>query len=57
MTDEPQTGQEAIDEMGKAPSLDVFFDRNPRDMDDEEWLALIEVERKNRAIFIEKTGK
>lgn len=55
--DEPQTGQEAIDEIGKTPTLDIFFDRNPREMGDEEWLAVIEGERQKRALFIEKKGK
>lgn len=57
MSDEKQTGQEAIDEMGQAPNLDPFFDRNPYEMGDDEWLALIEANRKERAMYIEKKGK
>lgn len=58
MTDKlRQTGQAAIDQMGQEPTLDAFFDRNPATLSDAELLALIEVERRNRAIFIEKKGK
>lgn len=54
---ERQTGQEAIDEISKAPTLDVFFDRNPKTLSDDDLRQLIEVERKDRALFIEKKGK
>jgi hypothetical protein len=57
MADEPQDGNAAIDEMGKEPSLDLFFDRNPRTLADADLMQLIEIERKNRALFIEKKGK
>ena len=53
-TSEPQDGNAAIDEAAKEPSLDLFFDRNPREMTDADFRQLIEIERKNRALFIEK---
>lgn len=50
-------GNELIDEIGKSPNMDVFFDRNPKGLTDEELLELINNERDARAIFIEKKGK
>lgn len=49
-----QTGNEAVDEMAKEPSVDMFFDRNPRTLTDDELRQLIAVERVKRATFIEK---
>lgn len=48
---------ELIDEIGKEANLDKWFDRNPVEITDEEWLELIERERQQRALFIEKKGK
>lgn len=56
MTD-AKTGPEMVDEIGKDPTLDSFFDRNPKTLSDDDLRALIEVERKNRAMFIEKKGR
>lgn len=54
---EPQDGNESIDEIGKTPNLDLFFDRNPKHLTDDQLLELIKVERQQRALFIEKKGK
>lgn len=50
-------GNELVDEVGKEPTLDAYFDRNPRTLTDDELRQLIEVERSNRAAFIEKRSK
>lgn len=52
-----KTGKEMVDEIAKEPNLDKFFDRNPRDLDDQALRELIEIERGRRALFIEKKGK
>lgn len=57
MTTEEKDANELIDEIGKEANLDKWFDRNPKEITDEEWLELIERERKQRALFIEKKGK
>ena len=54
MTDAPKTGPEIIDEMVKEPTLDTFLDRNPRTMTDEDLRQFIELQRRNRAAYIEK---
>lgn len=54
---ERKDGNEQIDEIGKKPNLDVFFDKNPRDLSDEQLREMIAIERQNRAMFIEKKGK
>lgn len=54
MTAKKLNGPELVDEIAKEPNLDRFFDRNPRDISDEELLELIEIERGRRAMFIEK---
>ena len=56
-TTEPQDGNESIDDIGKTPNLDLFFDRNPKHLSDDDLLELIKVERQQRALFIEKKGK
>lgn len=56
MADE-KTGNEMIDEIAEGPTLDSFFDRNPKTLTDDDLRSLIELERKNRAMFIEKKGK
>lgn len=48
------TGPELVDEIAKEPNLDMFFDRNPKTISDEELLELIEIERGRRALFIDK---
>lgn len=57
MADETQTGNEAIDEISAKPNLDFFFERNPKSLTDEELRHKIEVERQQRAMFIEKKSK
>lgn len=56
--DEVQDGNAAIDEAAQEPNLDfLFFDRNPKTLSDDDLRNMIEIERKNRAIFIEKKSK
>lgn len=57
MADETQTGNEAIDEISTKPNLDFFFERNPKSLTDEELRHKIEIERQQRAMFIEKKSK
>lgn len=52
-----QTGAEAVEEIGKEPTLDSYFDRNPKTLTDEALRQLIETERGNRAAFIDKKQK
>lgn len=52
-----QDGNEAIDEIGKKPNIDMFFDRNPKHLSDEELMRYIEIERMDRARQIAKKGK
>lgn len=54
MNDEPKDGIELVDEIAKEPTLDIFFDRNPRTLSDDDLRELIEIERRKRALFIEK---
>lgn len=55
---ELQDGNEAIDEIAKEPDLDFFFfDRNPKELSDDDLRQKIEIERGRRALFIEKKGK
>lgn len=56
MSDTPD-GNELIDEIAKEPTVDFFFDRNPATLTDDDLRMLVEIERKNRALFIEKKGK
>lgn len=55
MTD--KEANDFIDEIGQDPTLNSFFDRNPKTLTDDDLLRLIEIERQNRALFIEKKGK
>lgn len=51
MTD--KTANEHIDEVRKVNTLDVLLDRHPSTMKwPEDYVAMIEVERKNRALWI-----
>lgn len=54
MSAKEPNGNELIDQIGSLPTLDPFFDRNPRHFTDEQLLELIQGERQRRAIFIEK---
>lgn len=53
MSDEKEAN-DYIDEIGQDPTLNSFFDRNPRSLSDDELRQLIDIERQNRALFIEK---
>lgn len=50
-------GYELITRIGEEPTLDFFYDRNPKFLSDEQLMSLIGIERKSRALFIEKKGK
>lgn len=54
MTTSTLDGNELIDEIGKQPTMDRYFDRNPKELSDSDLLELIETERANRAAFITK---
>lgn len=54
MTSELQDGNAAIDEASEEPSLDFFFDRNPKTLTDDDLRLYIEIERRDRATFISK---
>lgn len=51
-----EDGNAAVDVMAQFPTLDTFFDRNPRDLTDADLMQLINRERAQRALFIEKKG-
>ena len=50
-------GNALIDEIGKEPNLDYFYDRNPATLRESDLRQLVDIERRNRALFIEKKGK
>lgn len=50
-------GNDFIDEISQDPTLNSFFDRNPKGLTDDDLKRLIEIERQNRALFIEKKSK
>lgn len=52
-----KTGSELIDEIAKEPSLDFFYDRNPKSLSHDEYVRLVEIERGKRAMFIQKKSK
>lgn len=54
MPDEVRDGNELIDEIAKVPNLDFFFDANPKSFTEDQFRELIEVQRRERALFIEK---
>lgn len=49
-----KTGNEIVDEIAKEATLARFYDRNPNGLSDEDLLDLVELERKQRALHIEK---
>lgn len=57
MTTSTEDGNELIDKIGEQPTMDFFFDRNPKELSDDDLRRLIDIERGNRAAFIEKKGK
>lgn len=48
----PVQGAEVLAEAIKEPTLDTFLDRHPKTITEGDYLALITVLRKERAIFI-----
>lgn len=54
---EAETGPEVMDAMQETPTLDRFFDRNPRTLTREDFLNKIKAERKLRALYIAKEQK
>lgn len=57
-SNEIETGNEAIDKIAKEPNLDFFFfDRNPKELTDDDLRRMIEIERQRRATFISKKDK
>ena len=55
MTTTPEKdGNDLIDEIGQDPTLNSFFDRNPKSITEDDWMQLVEIERQKRAMFIEK---
>jgi len=57
MADKTPDANALVDEIGKDPTLDLYFDRNPKTLTDDELRQLIDVEPRNRAAFIRKKGK
>lgn len=57
MSGKRQDGNEAFDEIASKPNLDLWYDRNPSTLTDDDIHLRIEVERQERALFIEKKGK
>lgn len=57
MAGETKDGNELIDEIAETPNLDYFYDRNPTTLKDADLRQLVDIERRNRALFIEKKGK
>lgn len=51
---QPETAQDLMKEMAKAPTLDRFFLDNPKEMSDERLQELVDHHREERAIFIAK---
>ena len=51
MTNVP-TATDMVEEMIADPTLDQFFDRNPAELEDKDFRALVEIERARRAEFI-----
>ena len=49
-----KNGNEHIDEMAKEATLNYFFDKHPKSLTDDELLALVNKERVNKSLFVEK---
>lgn len=49
-----KSGVEIIDEMIDAPTLDRFFDNEEEDLTDDDLWKLIDINRRQRAINIDK---
>ena len=52
MTGDQKTATDLVTDMIKDPTLDQFFDRNPAELKDQDFRALVEIERARRAEFI-----
>lgn len=50
----PLTAPEIIDKMVGFPSLDLFLDRNPKHLSEDDLRQYIDVQRHRRAMYIEK---
>lgn len=46
--------KELVDEMAAEPTLDAFFNRNPKELTDDDLRKLVAREREKRAQFINK---
>ena len=51
MPKDNKTARDMVDEMIADPTLDAFFDRNPAELTDQNFRALVEIERARRAEF------
>ena len=52
MTGDQKTARDMVTDMIADPTLDQFFDRNPAELTDQNFRALVEIERACRAEFI-----
>ena len=52
MTGDQKTATDMVTDMIADPTLDAFFDRNPAELTDQNFRALVEIERARRAEFI-----
>ena len=52
MTGDQKTATDMVTDMIADPTLDQFFDRNPTELTDQNFRALVEIERARRAEFI-----
>jgi hypothetical protein len=52
-----KTGVEIMDAMVQAPTLDRFFDNDPKTLTDDDLWELIGAQRAQRAIFMEKESE
>lgn len=51
------TGPELVKAMAEHPTLDEYFDRDPKTLTDEDLRRIIQVERQRREAFITKGEK
>jgi len=52
-----KTGVEIMDAMVQVPTLDRFFDNDPKTLTDDDLWELIGAQRAQRAIFMEKESE
>ena len=52
MTGDQKTATDMVTDMIADPTLAQFFDRNPAELTDQNFRALVEIERARRAEFI-----